>query len=87
MKGLLVMLMITLGGLAGATMDSFLGATIQAIYYDPVREKETEKIVYDENGETMAPIRGWDWMNNDMVNFLSSIFGALITVALWQIFS
>ncbi|MBT3241120.1 MAG: DUF92 domain-containing protein [Chloroflexi bacterium] len=86
-KGLLVMLMITLGGLAGATMDSFLGATIQAIYYDPVREKETEKIVYDENGETMAPIRGWDWMNNDMVNFLSSIFGALITVALWQIFS
>ncbi len=86
-NGFYILILILLGGLAGATMDSFLGATIQAIYYDPVRQKETEKIVYDDKGEMVAPIRGWDWMNNDMVNFISSIFGAMMTVALWQLFS
>ena len=83
----LMLIIIALGGLAGATLDSILGATIQAIYFDPIRQKETEKIVYMESGDPAAPVRGWDWMNNDMVNFISSIFGAFVTVALWQLFS
>ncbi len=81
------LLSIAMGGLAGATLDSLLGATIQAIYYDPVRQKETEKIVFGEDGKPVGPVRGWDWMNNDMVNFISSIFGAFMTVALWRLFS
>lgn len=83
----LILIIVSLGGLAGATLDSFLGATIQAIYFDPLRQKETEKIVYMENGQPAETLRGWDWMNNDMVNFISSIFGAFVAVALWQLFS
>ena len=74
---------VSLAGLAGATVDSFLGATVQAIYYDPVKEKETERRIYDESGSLVKPLRGWPWMNNDLVNFICSVFGALTAAGLW----
>jgi len=64
-----------------------LGSTIQAIYYDPARQKESERRVLNENGQPVAPIRGQEWMNNDMVNFISSVCGALISAGLWQLFT
>jgi uncharacterized protein (TIGR00297 family) len=73
---------VSLAGFAGAFFDSLLGATVQAIYYDPIRKKETERRVFLDNGQPARPVRGWEWMNNDVVNFLSSIFGALAAVGI-----
>lgn len=74
---------VALAGFAGAFFDSLLGATVQAIYYDPARKKETERRVFTQDGQPAAPLRGWEWMNNDVVNFLSSIFGALVSVGFY----
>jgi uncharacterized protein (TIGR00297 family) len=77
---------IALAGLTGSLVDSLLGATMQAIYYDPVRKKETERKIFKEDGTLAAPLRGVEWINNDMVNFVSSVCGALAAALLWQLF-
>ncbi|MEN8241018.1 MAG: DUF92 domain-containing protein [Chloroflexota bacterium] len=77
---------VTLAGLLGSLVDSLLGATVQAIYYDPHREKETERVIFDEHGSPAAPVRGWEWINNDMVNFSATLCGGLIAAGLWNIF-
>jgi uncharacterized membrane protein len=74
---------VALAGLLGAFLDSLLGATVQAIYYDPARKKETERRVFMEDGRPAKPLRGWEWMNNDAVNFISSIFGAAVSVGFY----
>lgn len=67
-------------GLVGAFADSFLGATVQKIYYCPTCQTETERAIHT-CGTATQPLRGWSWMDNDMVNFLSSVVGSL--VAAW----
>lgn len=69
-----------LSGMAGCLFDSLLGATVQAIYYCPVCNKETERRIHNCGTKT-KPLRGISWMNNDLVNFLATLFGAL--VAMW----
>lgn len=76
----------TLGGLAGSLFDSLLGATIQAIYYSDARRKETEKVI-DPNGIPNRHIRGWTWLNNDWVNFISSLVGAGVSALVWTLFT
>lgn len=66
-----------LGGLAGSTFDSLLGATVQGIYYCFLCQKETEASVH-RCGQPAQHLRGWRWLNNDVVNFASSIVGSLI---------
>jgi uncharacterized protein (TIGR00297 family) len=73
-----------LGGLAGSLFDSLLGATVQAIYYSARRHKETEKRI-DPDGSPNTRRRGWRWLNNDGVNFVSSLAGALVGVAVWWV--
>jgi uncharacterized protein (TIGR00297 family) len=68
-----------LGGLAGSLFDSLLGATVQAMYYSPGRQKETERRI-DPDGASNRFLRGWPWMGNDQVNFLASILGAAVSV-------
>jgi uncharacterized membrane protein len=75
-----------LGGLAGSLFDSLLGATVQANYYTRNREKMTEKAI-DPDGTPNELIRGWRWLNNDWVNFLSSVVGALVSVGVFLSFS
>jgi uncharacterized protein (TIGR00297 family) len=64
-----------ISGLAGSLFDSFLGATVQAMYYCPVCDKETERRVHSCSTKTL-PLRGLPWMNNDVVNLLATSFGA-----------
>jgi uncharacterized protein (TIGR00297 family) len=64
-------------GFLGAAFDSLLGATVQAIYTCDRCGVETERTVH-RCGQPTRQIRGWRWLNNDWVNFLASVAGALI---------
>ena len=66
-----------LGGIGGSTFDSLLGATVQGIYYCDLCQKETESRLH-RCGQPTRHLRGWRWLNNDLVNFLSSIVGSLL---------
>ncbi len=70
-----------LGGLAGALFDSLLGASVQRIYWCDACRKETERMVHT-CGEPNRPLRGWSWLDNDVVNFLSSVVGSGVTAGL-----
>ena len=71
---------ITLAGLAGALFDSFLGATVQAMYFCPADQKETEKHPLHTCGAPTLHIRGWRWLQNDWVNFACSLVASLIAL-------
>ncbi|MFO7537848.1 MAG: DUF92 domain-containing protein [Chloroflexota bacterium] len=74
-----------MGGLSGSLFDSLLGATVQQIYYCPRCQKETEKIVH-RCGQATTPLRGWRWLNNDWVNFTSSLVGGIVAGVIgWSI--
>ena len=75
-----------LGGMVGSLFDSLLGATVQAIYYSPTRHKETEKTI-DPDGTPNQHIRGWPWLTNDWVNFISSLVGAGVSAIVWCVFT
>lgn len=74
---------IILGGLVGSMFDSVLGATVQAIYWCPTCNKETERYPTHTCGSSTSQIRGWSWLNNDMVNFACSLMGAVVVAGLW----
>lgn len=63
------------GGLAGSLFDSYLGATRQAMYYCTSCKEETEQKIH-HCGEKTKLLRGSTWLNNDGVNFISSLLGA-----------
>jgi len=66
----------TLGGMVGSAGDSVLGATLQAIYWCDVCQKETESQMH-RCGTPTYQIRGSHWLDNDMVNAIASAAGAL----------
>ncbi len=70
-----------IGGTAGSLFDSLLGATWQGIYWCPRCEKETERPVH-RCGTVARPVRGFTWLGNDLVNFLSSVVGALVAAGI-----
>ncbi len=74
-----------LSGLAGSLFDSLLGATVQAIYYCPACQKETERHPLHTCGTQTVWVKGWVWMNNDLVNVACSLAGALSAIGLWLI--
>lgn len=66
-----------LAGLAGALFDSLLGASVQRIYWCETCQKETERRIHS-CGSATRPLRGWPWLNNDLVNFLASAAGGIL---------
>jgi uncharacterized membrane protein len=55
---------------------------VQAIYQSPAGETE-RRTAHD--GTPNLPLRGWRWMNNDLVNLLSSVAGGLVATAIFQL--
>lgn len=85
MPGMEVVFFVIFGGLAGATIDSILGATVQGVYYCPSCEKETESYPAHHCGTETTQLRGWRWLNNDLVNLVCSLVGAGVAVIVWQL--
>ena len=63
-----------ISGLIGSLFDSLLGATVQQVYYCDKCRKETER-KHHKCGYETRPLRGWSWLNNDLVNFFASFVG------------
>ena len=74
--------LITISGLAGSLFDSLIGGTVQAMYYCPTDQKETEKHPLHTCGAETVHLRGWKWLDNDLVNFACGAFGALVGFAM-----
>jgi len=62
-------------GFLGSLFDSVLGASVQALYRDPLTGQPTEQP--RTANVSHALIRGVPWVNNDVVNFLASVVGVL----------
>jgi uncharacterized membrane protein len=68
-------LIIVMAGFSGSFIDSLLGAFLQAQYLCPICNKQTERKTHC-NFDTKR-VSGISWLNNDWVNFLSSISGII----------
>jgi len=79
----LIVLVSLAGGLTGAMFDSLLGARAQGIYHCPRCDKETERRTHS-CGQATTQVRGWRRLDNDGVNFLSSMVGSLTAYLLWR---
>jgi uncharacterized protein (TIGR00297 family) len=74
-------LLAVVGGVVGSLFDSLLGATVQGIYYCEHCAKETESPDH-YCGQTARLLRGWAWLNNDVVNLVASLIGGLAAASL-----
>lgn len=72
---------IVAGGLAGAFGDSLFGATIQSRRWCGNCKSSTERLVHD-CGTMTTQAHGLSWLDNDGVNFVSTIIGGLVALLL-----
>jgi uncharacterized protein (TIGR00297 family) len=75
-------LLITASGALGSLFDSFLGATVQAIYHCPTCNKETERHPLHTCGAQTTLKRGWPWLDNDIVNVGCAVFAVAVALVL-----
>lgn len=76
-----ILLAALMGGVAGTMADSLIGATAQAIYRAPGGD-ETER-ARAADGAAYPLLRGMGWMDNDMVNLLSSLVGGVVALGVY----
>ncbi len=76
-----LLLVLPLAGFVGSLADSFLGATLQRLYYCERCQMAAEQAIHS-CGHPTRVIRGFSWMNNDAVNFLAACAGALAAILL-----
>ncbi len=67
-------------GFAGCLVDSYLGAGVQEIYYDPKKKQFSEDS--ENEGRKLELSRGIRWVDNDIVNLMSNIFSGLFALGL-----
>ncbi|MFN8483409.1 MAG: DUF92 domain-containing protein [Anaerolineae bacterium] len=75
-SGAALALMGAAAGVGSALLDSLLGATVQRQYRCQVCGQITERQMH--HGQPTLAVRGWPWLNNDAVNFVASLAGALL---------
>lgn len=68
---------VSVAGLAGSLVDSFLGATIQDRRWCDSCNTETERVVH-RCGTPTRSINGLSWVTNDIVNLACITSGALL---------
>jgi len=76
--------LVVLAGIAGAVIDSLLGASVQAMYWCSRCGRETEYTPQHTCGTQTQHIRGWRWLTNDGVNFSATILGATVAMVGWS---
>lgn len=76
-----LVLPITLSGLLGSLFDSLLGATVQAMYFCPTCQKETERHPRHSCETATLQVRGWSWLGNDWVNLFCGISAVCLGLA------
>lgn len=69
-----------IGGFAGATADSIIGATLQARRWCGRCEATTERLVHS-CGTPTTEAGGLAWLGNDAVNVAATVTGALVGLA------
>ncbi|MCA2988629.1 DUF92 domain-containing protein [Gemmatimonas sp.] len=74
-------LVVTAAGIAGAVADTVVGAFWQARRWCASCARETEQIVH-RCGTPTQPWRGVHWLDNDLVNLLCTLVGALAVLLL-----
>lgn len=72
---------VALAGAAGALADTLLGAWGQARRWCPACRTDTEQDPH-ACGSTTQLAGGWGWLDNDAVNLLATVVGALSAVFL-----
>lgn len=75
---------VAVAGVAGAFFDSLLGATLQMRRWCRTCARETEQ-TWHSCGAATEPRRGLSWVDNDVVNFLSTVAGGLLGIGLSQL--
>ncbi|HZO94033.1 MAG TPA: DUF92 domain-containing protein [Candidatus Baltobacteraceae bacterium] len=76
-----LLLAVPAGGVAGATVDSLLGATVQELRWCPVCERACESDPH-ACGTPTTLHRGVRGVSNDVVNVLATLAGAAVAFAL-----
>ncbi|HEY6325023.1 MAG TPA: DUF92 domain-containing protein [Candidatus Cybelea sp.] len=72
---------VAAGGVAGALLDSLLGASLQALRYCPACARECETRRHACGGATQLR-RGLSWIENDTVNFAATLCGAVVAASI-----
>ena len=73
----------TVIGVAGMTLDSVLGATLQGRFHCPACGTESERKVH-QCGSRTTHAGGMAWLTNDGVNALTTAAGALAGWLAWR---
>jgi uncharacterized protein (TIGR00297 family) len=76
---LLVLTLCVVGGMSGAVVDSFIGATVQRKGYCRVCHRQTEATVHC--GEKTMMTGGVPFVENNVVNLLATLAGAGVALA------
>ena len=71
------------GGFFGSLFDSFLGGTIQDRRWCAHCAVATEQRTH-VCGNATRHAGGWSWVDNDVVNALSTVAGALVGLVVWM---
>lgn len=68
---------VFVAGIAGATFDSLLGASLQSLRFCPACKRACETRMHTCGAES-RPMRGIVWFENDAVNLAATLIGALV---------
>ena len=84
-QGLLLVAAAAVSGWIGANVDSLLGALLQGAYRCGICGLDVEGRRHC--GAGTRHVKGLRWLDNDAVNFISSVLGGILPVLLWLFIS